>query len=117
MYSLLNRISDSVTVISLVVGLVSKVQFRTKLNETIYEKCIIRRPYETTIRVKYTTDLSSHLICTQPGLRMKDHGWYHFSTTSTQEQSVSSQRCNTCSLQFQKNLSHQSLGARSQKVH
>ena len=44
------------------------------------------------------TYLSSHLICTQPGLRMNDHGWYHFSTTSTHEHSVSNQRCRTCSL-------------------
>ena len=45
-----------------------------------------------------STDLSSHLICTQPGLRMNDHGWYHFSTTSTHEHNVSSHRCSTCSL-------------------
>lgn len=46
-----------------------------------------------------TSDLSSHFIWTQPGLRMKDHGWYHFSITSTQEQRVSSHKCSTCSLQ------------------
>lgn len=41
---------------------------------------------------------SSHLIWTQPGLRRKDHGWYHFSTVGRLEQSTSSHRCSTCSL-------------------
>lgn len=41
---------------------------------------------------------SSHLIWTQPGLRRKDQGWYHFSTVGRLEQSTSSHRCSTCSL-------------------
>lgn len=41
---------------------------------------------------------SSHLIWTQPGLRRKDQGWYHFSTVDRLEQSTSSHRCSTCSL-------------------
>ena len=41
---------------------------------------------------------SSHLIWTQPGLRRKDQGWYHFSTVARLEQSTSSHRCSTCSL-------------------
>lgn len=42
--------------------------------------------------------LSSHLICTQPGLRMKDQGWYHFSMSSRLEHRVSSHRWRICSL-------------------
>jgi len=53
-----------------------------------------------------STDRSSHLICTQPGLRMNDHGWYHFSTTSTQEHNVSSHKCSTCSLYNHKHRTH-----------
>lgn len=41
---------------------------------------------------------SSHLIWTQPGLRRKDQGWYHFSTVGRLEQRTSSHRCRTCSL-------------------
>ena len=41
---------------------------------------------------------SSHLICTQPGLRRKDQGWYHFSMMPSQEHRHSSQRWSTCSL-------------------
>lgn len=41
---------------------------------------------------------SSHLIWTQPGLRRKDQGWYHFSTVGRLEQSTSNHRCRTCSL-------------------
>lgn len=44
------------------------------------------------------THRSSHLIWTQPGLRRKDQGWYHFSTVDRLEQSTSSHRCSTCSL-------------------
>lgn len=44
------------------------------------------------------THRSSHLIWTQPGLRRKDQGWYHFSTVGRLEHSTSSHRCNTCSL-------------------
>lgn len=43
--------------------------------------------------------LSSHLICTHPGLRRNDQGWYHFSTAAMLEHSTSSQRCSTCSLE------------------
>lgn len=46
------------------------------------------------------THRSSHLIWTQPGLRRKDQGWYHFSTVGRLEQSTSSHRCNTCSLRI-----------------
>lgn len=46
-------------------------------------------------RVSY---LSSHFIWTHPGLRRKDHGWYHFSTAAMLEHSTSSHRCSTCSL-------------------
>lgn len=42
--------------------------------------------------------LSSHLICTHPGLRKNDHGWYHFSTADTLEHKTSNHRCSTCSL-------------------
>ncbi len=51
-------------------------------------------------RLKANLDktLSSHLICTQPGLLRNDHGWYHFSTICSQEHKVSSHRCSTCSL-------------------
>lgn len=44
------------------------------------------------------THRSSHLIWTQPGLRRKDQGWYHFSTVGRLEQRTSSHRCRTCSL-------------------
>lgn len=44
------------------------------------------------------THLSSHLICTQPGLRRKDQGWNHFSTVCRLEHSTSSHKCSTCSL-------------------
>ena len=44
------------------------------------------------------THRSSHLIWTQPGLRRKDQGWYHFSTVGRLEQRTSSHRCSTCSL-------------------
>lgn len=43
--------------------------------------------------------LSSHLICTQPGLLMKDQGWYHFCTTGIHEQRTSNHKWRTCSLQ------------------
>lgn len=46
---------------------------------------------------------SSHLIWTQPGLRKKDQGWYHFSTVGRLEQSTSSHRCRTCSLETRGN--------------
>ena len=55
-------------------------------------------------KLKKPTHRSSHLICTQPGLRMNDHGWYHFSTTCAHEHSVSNHKCSTCSLQHQNNL-------------
>ncbi len=42
--------------------------------------------------------LSSHFIWTQPGLRRKDQGWYHFSTALILEHNTSSHRCSTCSL-------------------
>lgn len=45
------------------------------------------------------THLSSHLICTQPGLRRNDQGWNHFSTVCRLEHSTSSHKCSTCSLQ------------------
>lgn len=45
------------------------------------------------------TYLSSHLICTQPGLRRNDQGWNHFSTVCRLEHSTSSHKCSTCSLQ------------------
>lgn len=48
------------------------------------------------------THRSSHLIWTQPGLRRKDQGWYHFSTVGRLEQSTSSHRCRTCSLRTSK---------------
>lgn len=48
------------------------------------------------------THRSSHLIWTQPGLRRKDQGWYHFSTVGRLEQSTSSHRCRTCSLRTRK---------------
>lgn len=48
------------------------------------------------------THRSSHLIWTQPGLRRKDQGWYHFSTVGKLEQSTSSHRCRTCSLRTSK---------------
>lgn len=44
------------------------------------------------------THLSSHFICTQPGLRRNDQGWNHFSTVCRLEHSTSSHKCSTCSL-------------------